>query len=105
MKSRVPPVALAGVLAALVAGQIALSAPERSSASPTLGALPAHGAGAAARRAIIAARREDLKRGFLVARVRRSLGVRTRPGGRVTARIGPRTDFGSPRVLAVAAMK
>ena len=105
MKSRVPPVALAGVLVALVAGQIALSAPERSSASSTLGIFPAHGARAAARRAVTAARREDLKQGFLVARVRRSLGVRTRPGGRLAARIGPKTDFGSPRVLAVAVVK
>jgi lipoprotein-anchoring transpeptidase ErfK/SrfK len=105
MKSRVPPVALAGVLVALVAGQIALSAPERSSASSTLGAFAAHGAGAAARRAVTAARREDLKQGFLVARVRRSLGLRMRPGGRVAARVGPKTDFGSPRVLAVAAAR
>lgn len=42
--------------------------------------------------------------GFLVVRPARgtSLVVRSRPGGRVVARLGARTEFGSPTTLAVA---
>lgn len=41
--------------------------------------------------------------GFLVVRPARSrLVVRARPGGRVVARLGARTEFGSPMTLAVA---
>jgi lipoprotein-anchoring transpeptidase ErfK/SrfK len=35
------------------------------------------------------------------ARVRRRAVLRTTPGGRVAAHVGPRTEFGSPRVLGV----
>ncbi len=38
----------------------------------------------------------------LVAAVRRPLLLRSRPNGRVLKRLGPRTEFGSPAVLAVA---
>jgi hypothetical protein len=38
---------------------------------------------------------------FATARVVRRTTLRARPGGRVIARIGRRTEFGSPRVLAV----
>jgi lipoprotein-anchoring transpeptidase ErfK/SrfK len=105
MKSRVPPVALAGVLAALVVSQLALSSPERSSASSALPAVSPHGVGQVAQRAVRAARREDLKRAFLVASVRHAVGLRARPGGRLVANVGARTDFSSPRVLAVAAVR
>ncbi len=38
---------------------------------------------------------------FETARVRRRTTMRAAPGGRVIARVGRRTEFGSPRVLAV----
>jgi lipoprotein-anchoring transpeptidase ErfK/SrfK len=38
---------------------------------------------------------------FTTARVVRRVPLRARPGGRVVARIGRRTEFGSPRVLGV----
>ena len=38
---------------------------------------------------------------WLTARVIRAATLRTRPGGRVLARVSPRTEFGSPRVLSV----
>src|SRR5688500_2163565 len=38
---------------------------------------------------------------FTTARVVRRTTLRERPGGRVVARIGRRTEFGSPRVVAV----
>jgi hypothetical protein len=37
--------------------------------------------------------------------VEREVAFRDRPGGRVTAVVGPRTEFGSPRVLGVAARR
>ena len=42
---------------------------------------------------------------FTTARVVRRTAVRARPGGRVVARIDRRTEFGSPRVLAVTARR
>jgi hypothetical protein len=46
--------------------------------------------------------REPARRGrFVTARVVRRTTLRTAPAGRVLARIGRRTEFGSPRVLAV----
>jgi lipoprotein-anchoring transpeptidase ErfK/SrfK len=46
--------------------------------------------------------REPPRRGrFVTARVVRRTTLRAAPGGRVLARIGRRTEFGSPRVLAV----
>lgn len=38
---------------------------------------------------------------YLVARLREPAALRARPGGRVITRIGPRTEFGSARVLSV----
>jgi lipoprotein-anchoring transpeptidase ErfK/SrfK len=38
---------------------------------------------------------------FATARVVRRVALRARPGARVVARLGTRTEFGSPRVLAV----
>jgi lipoprotein-anchoring transpeptidase ErfK/SrfK len=64
---------------------------------------PAPDAAAAPRpQARRAARR--LRRHLLLA-VDRSVALRDRPGGRVTAVVGARTEFGSPRVLAVAARR
>jgi hypothetical protein len=46
--------------------------------------------------------REPARRGrFVTARVVRRTTLRAGPGGRVLARIGRRTEFGSPRVLSV----
>jgi hypothetical protein len=42
---------------------------------------------------------------FPVARVRGSVALRERPGGRVAARVAAFTEFGSPRVLGVAARR
>jgi hypothetical protein len=42
---------------------------------------------------------------FVTARVVRRTVLRGSPGGRVMARVGPRTEFGSPRVLAVTARR
>jgi len=39
---------------------------------------------------------------FPIARVRASVALRSRPRGRVAARVQPYTEFGSPRVLSVA---
>ena len=46
-------------------------------------------------------------RGYAVARVRsgRTIALRSGPGGKTVARIGARTEFGSQRVLAVAARR
>jgi L,D-transpeptidase catalytic domain len=93
MSLRLPPVALLGALVLAIAGQTALSAP---AAIPVPSAVPA------AHRAVVAARRRQRAGSFLVARVRRPVGRHATPGGRTVARIGPRTEFGSPRVLAVA---
>src|SRR5512144_2255859 len=40
---------------------------------------------------------------YSVLRVRGSLGLRSKPGGRVLASVGARTQFGSPTTLTVAA--
>ncbi|HVF77006.1 MAG TPA: L,D-transpeptidase [Solirubrobacteraceae bacterium] len=43
--------------------------------------------------------------GHLAARIVRPLRLRDRPGGRILRRIGTRTEFGSPSVLAVVAQR
>ena len=45
--------------------------------------------------------RERPRKRFTTARVVRRTTLRSAPDGRVVARIGPRTEFGSPRVLAI----
>jgi L,D-transpeptidase-like protein len=98
MLSRVPPALVAGVLAAFAASQSALSAQEAlPGVQPSVNSV--------IRRAVAAARRAEAGRGFLVARVRRPVSLRTRPGGPVAAWLSPRTEFGSRRVLAVAAVR
>lgn len=42
---------------------------------------------------------------WLTARVTKSATLRSRPGGRVLARVSPRTEFGSPQVLSVVARR
>jgi hypothetical protein len=46
-------------------------------------------------------------RGYTVARIRagRSVKLRSKPGGRTVAKLGARTEFGSKRMLAVAAVR
>lgn len=45
------------------------------------------------------------KRGRAVAIVRRSVPLRERPKGRIVARAGTRTEFGSARVMSIAAQR
>jgi L,D-transpeptidase catalytic domain len=45
------------------------------------------------------------RRGHAVAIVRRPVPLRLRPNGRVAARARSRTDFGSPRVMSIAAQR
>jgi L,D-transpeptidase catalytic domain len=65
------------------------------SAAPDAAARPRPQARRAARR----------PRRHLLLAVDGSVALRDRPGGRVTAVVGRRTEFGSPRVLAVAARR
>jgi L,D-transpeptidase catalytic domain len=44
-------------------------------------------------------------RGQTVAIVRRSVPLRARPNGRVTARVSKSTEFGGPRVMSIAAQR
>ena len=43
--------------------------------------------------------------GYSVLRVRRARKLRSKPGGRVLAKVGSRTQFGSPTTLSVAAQR
>jgi hypothetical protein len=55
-----------------------------------------------------AARQAILRRdghGFAAARVTAPLTLRTAPGGRAVGRLGPTTEFGSPQVAGVAAVR
>jgi L,D-transpeptidase catalytic domain len=91
--------ALAAVASRLAAVSVAGSStrsPTSSSASSASRSAPKHPAAASARRA------PRLRR---MAVVRRSVGLSERPRGPARLRIGPRTEFGSPRVLAVAARR
>jgi hypothetical protein len=45
------------------------------------------------------------RRGHAVAIVRRAVPLRARPNGRVATRAHPRTDFGGPRVMSIAAQR
>ena len=51
--------------------------------------------------AVAAEERRGTEGGFVTAAVKRRAALRASPGGRVVARIGTRTEFGSRRVLAV----
>jgi hypothetical protein len=112
-------VALLLALAALTisgVSQATFSAPpEPGPAAPALGAAPVRGAPgdvipAALRQAAAprARTRPERRRGrsiFGTAQVRGSLALRERPRGPVTARLAPTTEFGSPRVVSVAAKR
>ena len=50
-------------------------------------------------------RPEPLRSVHAIAAVRDSVPLRARPNGRVIARVGPRTEFGTPRALSVAARR
>jgi hypothetical protein len=88
-------IALAGALTAAVylVGVVALHAPSAASA-PQIGTAVAVSWKAPTRKA-------PAKRTTLVAIVRRAALIRSGPSGRVIARLGPRTQFGSPQTLAV----
>jgi L,D-transpeptidase-like protein len=69
--------------------------PAAAAAPPALRAVAPPDAAAAAPRARRPAGR------WLVARLRAPVRLRARPGGRAVARLGTRTEFGSPRVLSI----
>src|SRR3954468_4375530 len=68
---------------------------------------PADDAGPTVRRSVEPhSRTAPRDNGFTIARiVRGSVALRARPGARTVARAGPRTEFGSPTALAVAARR
>ena len=97
--------ALAAVASKLTAVGLA-AAPAGSAAAPA-GSGSVLGARAYSRAAAlsVAARRPSAPRLRRLAVVRGSVGLSERPGGRPTLQVGSSTEFGSPRVLAVAARR
>jgi lipoprotein-anchoring transpeptidase ErfK/SrfK len=93
-----------GVLAVFALSQTAVSSPAASGGRADAGtAAGAPRPGGLQRIAVSAAHR--VPEGFAVARVRRMLRLSARPGGPAVTRLGPHTEFGSPRVLSVAARR
>lgn len=90
-------VAAGGVLAAAGCGGSGGSG-ERSASRPTTLSTAAHGAGARAPEPLGLRTASGADLG---ARLRSSALLRDRPGGRTVARLAPRTEFGSTRILAV----
>jgi hypothetical protein len=88
------------VLAAAVVGQGASGSAAAPAASPLLWAPPSGVISAA-----VAAVRPARPRPHRLAVVRSSLALSDRPGGPAKLRIGSTTEFGSPRVLGVAAQR
>jgi lipoprotein-anchoring transpeptidase ErfK/SrfK len=89
----------AGSTAAFADDDAAGSAPAREAAAPAGGAAATAGAATASGADPVAV---ALAAGrFPTAEVLRRSRLRTAPGGRALARIGPRTEFGSPSVLSV----
>jgi hypothetical protein len=100
MRFRVTIAALVAVVASLAASQAAAAPGPPATVLLAVRALPA----------MPAMRQPEPKpkpkpRGFLVARLRRSVGVAGRPGGSALGRFGAKTEFGSPRVLSVARVR
>jgi len=92
-------VALGALVALTGCGEAARPAPDArnaGAAAPAPTATPST-AFATARSARPAARRGR----YLLAALARPALLRSRPGGRALARLGPETEFGSPRVLGV----
>ena len=83
------------LLAALTAAATGAGTPPDGLARPVLTPLPPRVTDTAARTPLPSAEPD------VGARVVRATMLRTRPGGRMVARIGPRTEFGSVRVLPV----
>jgi len=105
--------AVLALVAVVAIGPLALSSSARlraaSRSAPAASDLPLEPAAstiADAARALgstgAAPRRHPPRRFFRVAHVRRAAALRSGPRGRVLARVGGRTEFGSPVVLGVA---
>lgn len=98
---------LAAILAALAYGQNARSA---EGAPPSFPAQP-EAADAANTQVQVEAQEPEVARrprqrpSYGVARVARTLSLRSRPGGAVDGSLGPTTEFGSHRVVGVAARR
>jgi lipoprotein-anchoring transpeptidase ErfK/SrfK len=111
MKSRVTLLAALAAVAAFALSQTAFTAAGASAdpqGSPSSAVSPAVSAApvlATVAHRVAATPRPRRARGFLVARVRGPVTLRKRPRGRVAARIGPVSEFGSPQVLGVAAVR
>ncbi len=93
----------AGAPAALaIALATGMAHPDRAAAQPAPAFGPAFPAPAVDERPTVSERRPR-PQGFLVVAPRRGreVVVRSRPGGAVVARLGTRTEFGSPTTLAV----
>jgi lipoprotein-anchoring transpeptidase ErfK/SrfK len=88
--------AVASKLAAMTVAASSTRSPASSSPSGASRFAPRHPAGVSARRA---------PRLHRLAVLRGSVGLSERPRGPMRLRIGPSTEFGSPRVLAVAARR
>lgn len=98
---------LAAILAALALGQNAFSAEGAPPSFPPKPEAEGH-AGDQARpesRPPEAARRPRQRPAYGIARLSATVGLRSRPGGAVDGSLAPHTEFGSPRVLGVAARR
>ena len=111
LRPALPIAVLAALLAAFVVSQTALSAasvPEPSvrEATPVADTLAAaETAAPRPRRPRWRSLASSQRLGHTVAIVRRSVPLRVRPNGRVEARAGTSTEFGSARVMSVAAQR
>lgn len=111
-RSALPLLVLAALAAAFVLGYSALSAAAVKPAPGTSTALAAGGpvsppvsASKPKRRPRWRSLASSRRLGHAVAIVRRSVPLRVRPKGRVVARAGTRTEFGSTRVMSIAAQR
>jgi hypothetical protein len=98
---------LAAILAALALGQNAFSAegaPASFPSKPESGKRASTQAQAESQPPE-AARRPRQRPAYGVARLNATLSLRSRPGGAIDGSLSPRTEFGSPRVLGVAARR
>ena len=97
-----------GIAAALIAaaGKLTaavLSEPPDPTPTPAAAVLSATASGSTSSRAALAEPRGARPRRLAV--VRGPVALREKPGGRAVVRVGSTTEFGSPRVLAVAARR
>src|SRR5215217_1286223 len=103
-RSALPLLLLAALAAAFVLSYSALSAASVKPGQQTLTTLAAELPAPPAPPVAPAPKRKPAPRWRSVV-VRRSVPLRASPNGRVVTRVGARTDFGSTRVLSVAAQR